>query len=69
MLCIASLVSGPLARGPAYSAKVATSPQEETSNNQHLIYIYMPNVYERDGVIEVTLYFSQQPFGLLQDNR
>jgi hypothetical protein len=59
ILCTASLVSGPLAGTSAFSAKVATLPEEATSNNQHLICIYVPDVYERDGVTEVTLYFPQ----------
>ncbi|KAF8229021.1 hypothetical protein L208DRAFT_1439551 [Tricholoma matsutake] len=41
-----SLVSGPLAATPAFLAKVATSPKEESSNHQHLICIYMPDVFE-----------------------
>lgn len=55
MLHIVSLVSGPLAATSAFSAKVATSPEEESSNYQHLICIYMPNVYERNSVTEVIL--------------
>ncbi|KAJ7782713.1 translation initiation factor eIF 4e-like domain-containing protein [Mycena metata] len=47
-----SIVSGPLAATAAFGAKVATSPEEGTAT-QHLICIYMPDVYDKDAVTEV----------------
>ncbi|KAF8891772.1 translation initiation factor eIF 4e-like domain-containing protein [Infundibulicybe gibba] len=48
-----SLVSGPLASTSAYLAKVSTSPENETPNNQHLICVYMPDAYDKDKVTQV----------------
>lgn len=48
-----SLASGPLASTVASSAKVATSPGHETPGYQHVICIYVPDVYDRDSVVEV----------------
>ncbi len=48
-----SLVSGPLSATSAFLAKVATSPQNDTSNYSHLICVYMPDVYDQDKVTEV----------------
>ncbi|KAJ7106049.1 hypothetical protein C8R43DRAFT_1045968 [Mycena crocata] len=48
-----SLVSGPLAETSAYLAKVATSPADGSSSSQHLICIYMPDVYDKPAVTEV----------------
>lgn len=48
-----SIVSGPLSSTSVYLAKVATSPESETSNAQHLICVYMPNVYDKESVTEV----------------
>ncbi|KAH9485488.1 UPF0696 protein C11orf68-like protein [Psilocybe cubensis] len=48
-----SLVSGPLHATPAYLAKVSTSPQHETPNAQHLICVYLPDVYDKASVTEV----------------
>lgn len=48
----ASLVSGPLASTSAYSAKVATCPQNETPNYSHVLCLYMPDVYDQDSVTE-----------------
>ncbi|KAJ7188647.1 hypothetical protein C8R46DRAFT_27351 [Mycena filopes] len=47
-----SIVSGPLAATAAFRAKVATSPDGGNAT-QHLICIYMPNVYDKDAVTEV----------------
>ncbi|KAJ6593518.1 hypothetical protein B0H19DRAFT_1090737 [Mycena capillaripes] len=47
-----SLVSGPLAATCAFSAKVATS-SADGNTSQHLICIYMPDVYDKDAVTEV----------------
>ncbi|KAG2748179.1 hypothetical protein P692DRAFT_20848855 [Suillus brevipes Sb2] len=48
-----SLVSGPLASTCAYLTKVATSPANETPHHQHVICIYIPNVYDKDAVTDV----------------
>ncbi|KAI0079298.1 hypothetical protein K474DRAFT_1592248 [Panus rudis PR-1116 ss-1] len=48
-----SLVEGPLASTKAYLAKVATSPKNDTPNYQHVICIYLPDVYDKDSVLEV----------------
>jgi len=49
-----SLVSGPLASTAAYLAKVATSPEDESSGSQQrLICVYLPNVYDKAAVTEV----------------
>ncbi|PPR02133.1 LOW QUALITY PROTEIN: hypothetical protein CVT26_008824 [Gymnopilus dilepis] len=50
---LASLVSGPLHETPAYLAKVSTSTEEEKSNAQHLICVYLPDVYDKAAVTEV----------------
>ncbi|THH18113.1 hypothetical protein EW146_g2822 [Bondarzewia mesenterica] len=48
-----SLISGPLSATSAFLAKVATCPQSETPSYQHVLYIYLPNVYDKDAVTEV----------------
>ncbi|KAF4621345.1 hypothetical protein D9613_000846 [Agrocybe pediades] len=48
-----SLVSGPLSETTAFRAKVSTSPENETPNYQHLICVYMPDVYNKEKVTEV----------------
>ncbi|KAF8070754.1 hypothetical protein FPV67DRAFT_1041980 [Lyophyllum atratum] len=48
-----SLVSGPLAQTSAYLAKVATSPEQDTPSYQHLICVYIPDVYNKDEVTKV----------------
>ncbi|KAG2153302.1 translation initiation factor eIF 4e-like domain-containing protein [Suillus clintonianus] len=48
-----SLVSGALASTCAFLTKVATSPANETPHHQHLICLYIPNVYDKDSVTEV----------------
>ncbi|KAE9411589.1 hypothetical protein BT96DRAFT_846293 [Gymnopus androsaceus JB14] len=48
-----SLVEGPLASTPAFCAKVATTPRVMPPNYQHVICLYMPNVYDKDTVTEV----------------
>ncbi|KAI9068924.1 hypothetical protein FKP32DRAFT_1663497 [Trametes sanguinea] len=48
-----SLVSGPLSTTAAYAAKVATSPPNDTPNYNHLLCVYLPDVYNRDSVTEV----------------
>lgn len=48
-----SLISGPLSLTNAFSAKVSTSPKEEVPHYQHVICLYMPNVYDKDSVTKV----------------
>ncbi|KAF9049910.1 translation initiation factor eIF 4e-like domain-containing protein [Panaeolus papilionaceus] len=48
-----SLIEGPLTSTSAYTAKVSTSPAESTPNYQHIICVYMPDVYDKDKVTEV----------------
>ncbi|KAF9012500.1 hypothetical protein BDQ17DRAFT_1387206 [Cyathus striatus] len=48
-----SLISGPLSSTAAYLAKVATSPAQESPNYQHIICIYMPDVYDKESITEV----------------
>lgn len=48
-----SLVSGPLASTSAFEAKVATCPKTESPNYQHVLCVYMPDVYDKDAVLEV----------------
>lgn len=52
---IASLVSGPLQATAAYQAKVATSPENDSPSYQHLICVYIPDVYNKDTVTEVCM--------------
>ncbi|KAG1716210.1 hypothetical protein ID866_950 [Astraeus odoratus] len=48
-----SLASGPLTTTSAFSAKVSTSPEHEVPSYQHVICVYVPDVYNKDSVIEV----------------
>ncbi|KAI0821394.1 translation initiation factor eIF 4e-like domain-containing protein [Irpex lacteus] len=48
-----SLVEGPLASTCATLAKVSTSPKDESQNYQHVMCLYVPDVYDKDKVIEV----------------
>ena len=61
---VASLVSGPLSSTSASLAKVATCPKSETPNYQHLLCIYLPNVYDKAAVIEVRASLGSVNFGL-----
>jgi len=60
-----SLVSGPLCSTSAYLAKVATSPEQETAKFQHLICVYIPDVYDKASVTEVP-YFSRSTWNGLR---
>lgn len=53
----ASLVSGALCSTSAFLAKVATSPEQETAHVQHLICVYIPDVYDKASVTEVPYFF------------
>ncbi|ETW74908.1 hypothetical protein HETIRDRAFT_332267 [Heterobasidion irregulare TC 32-1] len=59
-----SLVSGPLSSTSASLAKVATCPISETPNYQHLLCIYLPNVYDKAAVTEVRASLGLVNFGL-----
>ncbi|KIY67333.1 hypothetical protein CYLTODRAFT_294619 [Cylindrobasidium torrendii FP15055 ss-10] len=48
-----SLISGPLSSTDAFSAKVSTCPKEEVPHYQHVICLYMPNVYDKDSVTKI----------------
>ncbi|THH33072.1 hypothetical protein EUX98_g1154 [Antrodiella citrinella] len=48
-----SIVDGPLSTTCVSHAKVATSPKTETPNYQHVLCLYMPNVYDKAAVLEV----------------
>lgn len=48
-----SLVLGPLSSTATSTAKVATLPQHGTRGYQHVICVYIPDVYDRDSVVEV----------------
>ncbi|KAL1756345.1 hypothetical protein FB107DRAFT_290169 [Schizophyllum commune] len=47
-----SLVSGPLASTAAFTAKVSTSPEHDQPNYQHVMCIYVPDVYDKDAMAE-----------------
>ncbi|EKM53423.1 uncharacterized protein PHACADRAFT_259801 [Phanerochaete carnosa HHB-10118-sp] len=48
-----SLIEGPLAATSAYLTKVATSPREQQPNYQHVLCLYIPDVYDKDDVTDV----------------
>jgi hypothetical protein len=48
-----SLVSGPLAQTSAFLAKVSTTPKSPVSTYQHVICVYLPNVFDKDEVTKV----------------
>ena len=52
---IASLASGPLSSTSAYCAKVATSPENAPPGYQHVICVYIPDVYDKEDVTAVCL--------------
>ncbi|EIN06740.1 hypothetical protein PUNSTDRAFT_72870 [Punctularia strigosozonata HHB-11173 SS5] len=47
-----SIVSGPLSSTAIYTAKVSTSPKVDSPNYQHVICMYMPDVYNKTAVTE-----------------
>ncbi|KAK0212529.1 translation initiation factor eIF 4e-like domain-containing protein [Desarmillaria ectypa] len=47
------LVDGPFSKTMAFCTKVATCPADKKPNYQHVLCIYMPNVYNKDAVTEV----------------
>ncbi|KAJ4483488.1 translation initiation factor eIF 4e-like domain-containing protein [Lentinula aciculospora] len=48
-----SLIDGPLAETNAFCAKVATTPRDANPNYQHVMCLYIPDVYDKDLVIKV----------------
>ncbi|KAG1818345.1 hypothetical protein EV424DRAFT_1472765 [Suillus variegatus] len=48
-----SLVSGALASTCAFLTKVSTSPANETPHYQHVICLYIPDVYDKEAVTDV----------------
>ncbi|KAI0783070.1 hypothetical protein C8Q75DRAFT_860478 [Abortiporus biennis] len=48
-----SIIEGPLNPTSVHLAKVATSPKNDTPNYQHVMCLYMPNVYDKETVLEV----------------
>lgn len=48
-----SLVSGPLAQTSAFLSKVSTAPKSAGQNYQHVICVYLPNVFDEDEVKKV----------------
>ena len=59
----ASLVSGPLHSTSAFLAKVSTSSGDENSRGQHIICVYLPDVYDKAKVAEVFIFYSCYPQG------
>ncbi|KAG8221304.1 hypothetical protein J3R82DRAFT_1471 [Butyriboletus roseoflavus] len=45
-----SLVSGPLSSTSTSCAKVATSPENAVPGHQHVICVYIPNVYDKEDI-------------------
>lgn len=48
-----SLIEGPLADTVAQVTKVSTSPSGDVPNYQHVICLYIPDVYNKEEVLEV----------------
>ncbi|KAK7045546.1 hypothetical protein VNI00_007378 [Paramarasmius palmivorus] len=48
-----SLIDGPLAGTTAHTIKVSTSPENDDPKYQHVICLYIPDVYDKDSVIKV----------------
>ncbi|KAH7883200.1 translation initiation factor eIF 4e-like domain-containing protein [Phlebopus sp. FC_14] len=48
-----SLIYGSLASTSAFCTKVATSPQHETPGHQHVICLYIPDIYDKSSATEV----------------
>ena len=63
-----SLISGPLSSTEAFCVKVSTSPKEETPNYQHVICLYMPNVYDKDSVTKVRIHTFLYPLAGLMSS-
>lgn len=55
LLQIVSLASGPLSSTSALCAKVATSPENVVPGAQHVICVYVPDVYDKEDVTVVCL--------------
>ncbi|THV05129.1 hypothetical protein K435DRAFT_713703 [Dendrothele bispora CBS 962.96] len=48
-----SLVEGPIAETKAFLAKVATSHPGDNPNQQHVICLYIPDVYDKDSATSI----------------
>ena len=48
-----SLVSGPLVQTSAFLSKVSTTPKSTGQNYQHVICVYLPNVFDKGEVTKV----------------
>ena len=48
-----SLVSGPLAQTSAFLSKVSTTPKPSGQHYQHVICVYLPNVFDKGEVTKV----------------
>ena len=48
-----SLVSGPLAQTSAFLSKVSTTPKSPGQSYQHVICVYLPDVFDKDEVTKV----------------
>ncbi|ESK97308.1 hypothetical protein Moror_17739 [Moniliophthora roreri MCA 2997] len=48
-----SLIDGPLAGTDVHTAKVSTSPESDDPKYQHVICLYIPDVYDKDLVTKV----------------
>jgi hypothetical protein len=57
---LGSLVSGPLAQTSAFLAKVSTTPKSPGPHYQHVICVYLPDVFDKDEVIKVQHFHFQK---------
>ncbi|KAF9643115.1 hypothetical protein BDM02DRAFT_3104866 [Thelephora ganbajun] len=48
-----SLVSGPLAQTSAFLSKVSTTPKSPGQHYQHVMCVYLPNIFDKDEVKKV----------------
>jgi hypothetical protein len=67
-LGLASLIEGPLASTSAHLTKVATSPRNEQPNHQHVLCLYVPDVYDKSDVTEVGGYHWHDCMSLSLDS-
>ncbi|OAX33488.1 hypothetical protein K503DRAFT_519279 [Rhizopogon vinicolor AM-OR11-026] len=65
-----SLVSGSLASTCAYLTKVAMSPANETPNYQQVICLYIPDIYDKNAVMDLLniLFVGGNGIDLLRSN-
>ncbi|KAF8342717.1 translation initiation factor eIF 4e-like domain-containing protein [Cantharellus anzutake] len=48
-----SVIAGPLSRSPAFAAKVSTSPANPSGKREHVICIYLQNIYDKGDATSV----------------